>query len=146
MRCALGLIGIYGLTLFGQVNKSNLTGIVRDASGAAVQNAVIKLQNANTGASRQELTSATGLYRFTLLDPGVYRMDVAHPGFKRFTRDRIRLLTGETITIDVGLELGQVTESVTVLAEASQLRTETASVGTASASPAAFVRSVTWTD
>jgi hypothetical protein len=114
-----------------QVNKANLTGVVRDTSGAAVPGAVVKLQNTGTSASRQERTDPSGLYRFTLLDHGFYKIEVEHPGFKRFVHDRIQLVTGETITVDIAIEVGQMTESVTVSAEVTQLRTESASVGTA---------------
>jgi len=118
-------------SIWAQVNKSNLTGVVRDVSGAPISNAIIKLQNTGTGAAREERSDPTGLYRFTLLDHGTYRLEVEHPGFKRFVRERLQLLTGETITVDVPMELGQLTESVTISADATQLRTESASVGTA---------------
>ncbi|MBI3696940.1 MAG: carboxypeptidase regulatory-like domain-containing protein [Acidobacteria bacterium] len=61
--------------LFAQVNKSNLTGIVRDPSGAAVPEVSIRLVNTGTGAVRQELSDSTGLYRFSLLDFGTYRIE-----------------------------------------------------------------------
>jgi len=57
-----------------QVNKSNLSGIVRDPSGAAVVGTVVKAANIGTGAVRQEVTDSTGLYRFILLDHGFYRI------------------------------------------------------------------------
>jgi hypothetical protein len=119
------------LTASAQVNKSNLTGVARDASGAAVPGVAIKLINTGTGAVRNETTDNTGLYRFTLLDFGGYRLEAERDGFKKFVRERLQLLTGETITIDFTMELGQLTESVTISAEASLLRTETGAVGTA---------------
>lgn len=51
--------------VFGQVDKSNLTGIVRDASGAAIPDATIRITNKDTGAARSEVSDATGFYRFT---------------------------------------------------------------------------------
>jgi hypothetical protein len=115
---------------FGQVNKSNLTGVVRDGTGAAVAGASVKIQNTGTGAVRQETTDATGLYRLSQLDHGVYRIDVEMQGFKRFVQENVQLVTGETITIDIALELGALSESVTITGEAALLRTETGSVGT----------------
>ncbi|MBL8219849.1 MAG: carboxypeptidase regulatory-like domain-containing protein, partial [Bryobacterales bacterium] len=114
----------------GQVNKSNLTGIVTDSTGAAVAGAVVKVQNTGTGASRQESTDSTGLYRVSQLDNGIYRMEVEMAGFKRFVQENVQLVTGETITINPTLELGAISESVTVTGESSLLRTETGSVGT----------------
>src|SRR5258706_76938 len=112
-----------------QVNKSNLSGIVRDSSGAVVTGAEVKLVNIDTTVARQEVTDNSGLYRFVLVDLGNYRIEVAHAGFKRFTRSGILLNAGETTTADVTLEVGGITDSVTVQGEASVLRTETGSLG-----------------
>jgi hypothetical protein len=114
----------------GQVNKSNLTGIVRDSSGAAVAGASVRLKNTGTGAERQETTDNSGLYRFSQVDHGIYTLEAELQGFKRFVQQNVQLITGETITIDVELEVGAVTESVTVTGEAALLRTEAGSVGT----------------
>jgi hypothetical protein len=131
MRSVLGssLILISAGLLCAQVNKSNLTGVVRDPSGAAVVGTVVKVTNTGTGAVRQELTDSAGLYRFILLDHGLYRIEAEQPGFRRFVRDNVQLQTGETITADIVLEVGQVTDAVTVTGEATLLRTETASLG-----------------
>jgi Carboxypeptidase regulatory-like domain len=118
------------LSLYAQVNKSNLVGIIRDQTGAAVPGATVRLVNTGTGAARQELSDNTGFYRFTLLDHGIYRVEVEQPGFKKFVRDGVQLLTGETITLDLTLEIGVPSESVTINAEASLLRTETGALGT----------------
>ncbi|MBS1829747.1 MAG: TonB-dependent receptor [Acidobacteria bacterium] len=116
--------------LRGQVNKSNLTGIVRDSSGAGVPDVSIKLTNVDTGIARTESSDASGFYRFTLVDRGVYRMEAERQGFKRFTQGGVELLTGETTTIDISLALGQIAESVTISGEAALLRTETGALGT----------------
>ncbi len=66
--CPVFLTGSF--PAYAQVNKSNLTGIVCDASDSAIPGVEIRIVNAATGAARQELSDATGLYRFTLLDFG----------------------------------------------------------------------------
>src|SRR5262245_35010893 len=81
-----------------QVNKSNMSGVVRDSSGAVVARAEVRLTNTGTGVVRSEVTDDTGLYRFLLVDLGAYRLDVAASGFKKFSRDGIQLQAGETIT------------------------------------------------
>lgn len=113
-----------------QVNKSNLTGIVRDGTGAAVPGVAIKLINPDNGVSRTETSDSSGFYRFTLVDRGTYRLDAEHTGFKRFLRDGIELQTGETTTVDITLTLGAIAESVTVTGESAMLRTETGALGT----------------
>ncbi len=116
--------------LAAQVNKSNLTGVVRDGSAAAVPRVTIKLINSQTGAVRTEASDSSGFYRFTLVDRGTYRMEAEHAGFKRFRQDVVELQTGETTTIDIALTLGEVAESITVNGEAATLRTETGALGT----------------
>jgi hypothetical protein len=116
--------------VFGQVDKSNLTGIVRDASGAAIPDATIRITNKDTGAARSEVSDATGFYRFTSIDRGNYRMQVERTGFKKFLQENVALQTGETTTVDVSLALGEVSESITVTGEAIALRTETGAIGT----------------
>ena len=113
-----------------QVNKSNLTGVVQDSSGAAVPGVAMHLINVGTGATRNETTDATGLYRFTLLDYGTYRLEAEHPGFKTITREPIELETGQTTTVDLTLEVGTTSQSLQVTAESPLLRTETGSMGT----------------
>lgn len=112
-----------------QVNKSNLSGVVKDSTGASVARAAVRLTNTNTGVSRSETADETGLYRFLLVDLGSYRLEVEAPGFKKFVRNGILLQAGETTTADVALEVGALTESVTVTGEATLLRTETGALG-----------------
>jgi len=97
-----------------QVDKSNLTGIIRDASGAAIPEATITVTNKDTGAVRTEKSDASGFYRFTLIDRGSYRMQVERAGFKRFVQETVQLQTGETTTIDIALTIGELAESITV--------------------------------
>src|ERR671917_2200796 len=111
IRTLAALVGLASLAT-SQVNKSNLTGIVRDASGAPVAEAKITLTNTETGTSRAEVSDDSGFYRFTLLDRGIYRLTAERPSFKRFQRDGVELQTGETTTVDVTLTLGEVAESV----------------------------------
>jgi hypothetical protein len=124
------LLCVVLLPLWGQVNKSNLTGVIHDASGSAAPNVALRLTNIGTGAVRQEVTDASGLYRFTLIDFGQYRLEAEAPGFHKFIREGIALETGQTTTVDITLEVGTQTESVTVTAESPLLRTETGSLGT----------------
>lgn len=126
----LAIAGICAGLAYAQVNKSNLTGVVQDSSGAPIPGVVIRLTNVGTGADRTETTDTTGLYRFTLLDYGVYRLEAAGAGFKKSVRESIRVETGQTTTVDVTMTLGEVTESVEVTAESPLLRTETGSSGT----------------
>src|SRR5262245_8616784 len=117
------------LPLHGQVNKSNLTGVIHDPTGSAVPRVSLRLINTGTGAVRGEISDATGLYRFILVDFGIYRLQAEAPGFRSFVREGIALETGQTTTVDITLEVGAQTESITVTAESPLLRTETGSLG-----------------
>jgi hypothetical protein len=115
--------------LCGQVNKSNLTGVIHDPTGSAIPRVALRLINTGTGAVRDEISDATGLYRFTLVDFGVYRLQAEAHGFRTFIREGISLETGQTTTVDMTLEVGSQSETITVTAESPLLRTETGSLG-----------------
>jgi hypothetical protein len=114
---------------FGQVNKSNLVGVARDSSGAAVPAVTVKISNTATAAVRDEVTDASGLYRANLLDVGIYDLEATKAGFKKVVQKGIRLAVGETTTVDLLFEVGALTETVTVSAQSELLRTETGSNG-----------------
>src|SRR6187401_2226326 len=105
---------IFALSASAQVNKSNLTGIVRDTTDAVVPGVTIKLTSLDTGAVRTESSDDSGFYRFTLVDRGRYRLDAERSGFKRFQQPNVELQTGETTTVNIALVVGELAESVTV--------------------------------
>lgn len=126
----LAMLFIGALSSTAQVNKSNLTGVVTDGSGAAVSGATIRVTNIDTGAARSETTDISGLYRFTLLDNGRYRAEAEAPGFKKSVQESVQLNTGLTTTVDFSMAIGAVTESVEITGESPLLRTESANSGT----------------
>lgn len=130
LRVCAGILAAFCLAASAQVNKSNLTGIVRDSTGGAVVGAAVRLTNQDTSVTRTETTDDTGLYRFVLVDLGTYRVEVEANGFKKFARTGIILNAGETTVADVSLDIGDVRDVVTVEGEASLLRTETGALGT----------------
>jgi hypothetical protein len=121
---------VLALSASAQVNKSNLTGIVRDTTDAVVPGVTIKLTSLDTGAVRTESSDDSGFYRFTLVDRGRYRLDAERSGFKRFQQPNVELQTGETTTVNIALVVGELAESVTVSSEVATLRTETGAIGT----------------
>ncbi len=130
MRNRLAVLSfVLVLGLPGQVNKSNLVGVVKDSSGSAVPGAIVKITDTGTGAVRQEVTDNTGLYRATLLDVGTYSVEAEKAGFKKIMKQGVLLPVGETVTVDFTLEIGAVAETLTISARSELLRTETGSVG-----------------
>ena len=118
-----------GLTAFGQT-FGDISGEVRDATGAVVPNAFITVANTETGATRTAATNDAGVYSFPSLPPGTYDITIQRQGFKTHTRKAVQIQVQQSARIDFTLELGQVTESVNVTAEAALLSTENATVGT----------------
>ncbi len=112
-----------------QAGQAELTGEVRDQAGAAVARAQINATEVSTGQAFTSTTGEGGVYTITNLKPGAYTINVEATGFKRLVREGVQFATGERVRVDVALEPGTVSESVTVNANASLLRTETGSLG-----------------
>ncbi len=109
---------------------SALTGAVTDPSGAAVPNVTVTLTSTDTNQVRTATTGADGVYRFTLLPPGTYRVRFVANGFKTSEVSAVNLNVTETPVLDRRLEVGAQNEQVTVVASAETLQTATSSLGT----------------
>jgi hypothetical protein len=106
--------------------RASITGIVTDPSGAPVAGATVTVTNIAQNVSVTTKTNESGNYVTPFLAPGTYRLTVEQSGFKKFVRENIVLQALDRLRLDVQLELGALTESVTVTASVSQLQTETA--------------------
>jgi hypothetical protein len=114
---------------FAQVAAGEITGVVKDQAGAVVPGVTVTVTNNDTNLQRVSPSSAEGVYTAASLPPGEYRVDVELSGFKPVRHDGIRLSTGEKARVDFTLTVGTVSELVTITADASMLRAETASLG-----------------
>jgi hypothetical protein len=114
------------LPVFAQ--ESSLNGAISDVKGAAVPGAVVKAVNADTSAVRSTISSEIGQYEIVQVPPGKYRITIEKPGFRTHATE-VLLQTNTPTTLDVKLEVGAVTETINVTAEASVVNTENASVG-----------------
>src|SRR3954465_8718885 len=101
-----------------QETRGSLSGIVSDSTGAVVPAVTLLLTNTETGVALQTTSNEAGLYRFLFLNPGLYKLVAATPGFKTFGRDRIQLSVSEAGTLPVTLEVGAQTDRITVSADA----------------------------
>ena len=125
--CCLIVVSLAG-SAYTQAAKSELVGEVRDQNGALVQNAKVTLTEVATGQTSSKI-SADGSFIMTNLKPGIYNVSVEAEGFKQSLREGVRLATGERVRMDVVLDPGAVTELVTVVQDASLLRTESGGLG-----------------
>jgi hypothetical protein len=125
------LAGLISVSAWGQAATGTITGIVRDATGAAVPAAKVIVKNTGTGAESPTTTNTIGEYTIVQLPPGMYTVTAEAPGFRRTTLSEQRLIVASILRMDVNLELGQITESVTVDATPSQVNIDDAQLGEA---------------
>lgn len=118
-------IVVAALTTFGQGTTSRVTGSVTDSAGAAVAGATVTLTNEATNLRLTTTTSGSGAYVFDLIQPGFYKVSVEKEGFKRFESSRNQVLVNIPSTINVALEVGDVSAVVSVEGSAEQVTTAT---------------------
>ncbi len=125
------ILSFCACTAHAQINStSSLSGTVTDTSGALVPGAAVSVQNSETGAKFDTVTSPNGAFTVPSVPAGKYVANVSMKGFKETRVPNIVLEVGIPTSIQVKLELGQQTESVTVQAESAILQTQTATVST----------------
>lgn len=110
--------------------RASLGGKVTDAQGALVPNAQVSVISEDTGVKQFTNTNENGNWLVQFLLPGSYQFTVTSPGFKTLRRDHIVLQTADAKTIDVQIDIGAVSESVDVTAEAPLIDTTAAISGT----------------
>jgi hypothetical protein len=113
---------------FGQTGLATVTGTIADGSGAVLANAPVEIKNRDNGQIFRAASSGTGNYTVSQLPIGDYDLSVTVPGFKTYAHTNFHLSASQTLREDITLDVGQTTESVTVTAEASLLKTETSTV------------------
>ena len=111
--------------LFAQGTNSRITGAVTDSSGAVVSGATVTLTNEGTNSSQKTQTGDSGNYIFDLIQPGNYQITVEKQGFKKFISNRNSALINQPTTINVALEVGDVSAVITVESTAEQVQTST---------------------
>jgi carboxypeptidase family protein len=111
-----------------QSPTGTISGIVTDPTGAALAGAQVSIVNRATGLSRTLTSSSEGHYTAAALPPAVYAVTGEASGFKQMDREAV-VEAGTTTTVDLTLELGEMTESVTVAGTQPQIRHDHHQVG-----------------
>jgi hypothetical protein len=117
-------VGIVSVAAFAQSDRGTITGTVSDPAGAVVASAAIQARNVETGATYEGASSTTGNYTLAQLPVGTYELSVGVPGFKRYVRQGLAIQVAQTMRIDINLEVGSATDSVTVTEATPLLKTE----------------------
>jgi len=126
MRTFMGLACLLLITIatFGQSDRGTITGTVSDPAGAIVAGAKVEARSVATSTAYEVASTDTGNFTLSQLPAGTYEMTVTVAGFKRFVRQNITVQVAGTVRIDVPLEVGATSESVTVTESTPLLKTE----------------------
>jgi len=116
--------------LWSQTNNGAIAGSILDSSGGAVANAEVKATAVETRGVYTTVSTATGAYRFSDLVLGHYDVTVTAKGFKVSTLTGVEVQINSTSSLDITLQPGDVKETLTVLADAPRIQTETSEMGT----------------
>src|SRR5690242_4166271 len=121
--CVLAMLLLSANAALGQAqaNAADLQGVVKDSTGAVVPNATVTVRNPATNVSKNATTNDQGLYRLVNLTPGEYEVTVEAANFKRAVLTRVTVTVGQRADVDVTLEPGQLTESVTISDATSEI-------------------------
>lgn len=106
-----------------------ILGTVKDSAGAVVPNAAVVATNTGTGVRSEISSDGEGSYAFPLLPPGSYQIEASAPGFRRYQQQGIRLQVQQQARVDISLAVGELTESVNVVADAAVVEATTSSIG-----------------
>jgi hypothetical protein len=120
---------LFSVSAFAQDYRATMLGQITDPGGAAIAGAQVRIIKSDTGVSRETLSNDTGYYSVTALDPGVYSVVVTHQGFQTLRLTDIVLRTADRLNVSVKLEVGAITQEVTVTGEQELINTATASRG-----------------
>src|SRR5437870_4556010 len=134
MRMRAALIGAFltvaaSGTLFGQGFQGGLRGSIKDAGGV-VPGVEVTLTNEQTNTSRSTVTNERGEYAFANVDPGSYAVKATLSGYKTIDRRGIPIGTQQFLTVDLTMEVGAISENITVTGQSPIIETSNASQGT----------------
>src|SRR5262245_57100056 len=125
----LGLLTLCPPFAMAQQETATITGEVRDANGSAVPKATITVTDGETNVSFKSESNDQGLYTVPSLKPGPYSITVEKAGFKKTVRSGITLQVAQVASIDLSLQVGELTTAVEIVEAATLLETETSSRG-----------------
>jgi len=127
---ALSVIGLTAPPVIGQILYGSIVGIVKDAQGAVIPGATVTIVNKETNLTRETTTNTEGAYTLTNVLPGQYDVKISLAGFRESVRANVPVTIEQISRVDVALEVGTLSETVTVASEAQLLQTDKADVHT----------------
>ena len=119
----LAMVAAMAGLAFAQADRGTLTGTVLDPQGAVILDAKVELRNQQNGAVFATVSTATGNYSLVQVPAGPYTLTVESVGFKMYSQAGITIQVAQTTRLDVSLVVGATTETVSVTAESTLLKT-----------------------
>ena len=130
MWCVMVLALACTSNVLAQSGRGTLTGSVKDSSGAVLVKVPVDLTETSTGSRYHDVTNDQGYFNFPELPPGSYTIAVSAPSLKHYTQSGITVSVGDTAKLNIMMQVGTASETVSVTGDASQLQTESSDVGT----------------
>jgi Carboxypeptidase regulatory-like domain len=121
---------VLALPSFAQTDRATLEGTVTDPSGGIISGAHIKITATETGIVQERNTNSVGAYRFPTIAVGPYSVSISNPGFKTKVVDNVVVEVGQTRTLDVRLDIGEISEKVVIKADAAPSERSSADAST----------------
>src|SRR5256886_335058 len=123
------LLSSFACAIVWAQSTAQISGTVKDQSGAVLPGVQVTATQTATGLARSAVTDETGSYVLPNLPVGPYKLEAALPGFRTFAQTGIVLQVGSNPAINIGLEVGQVADSIEVQADAALVETRNTGVG-----------------
>src|ERR1022692_2927175 len=130
--CAAFAIAILLLTVapgFAQTTSGTIVGTVTDASGGVIPQTPVTLVNVATTTKTESMTDASGYYQFVNVQPTTYKITINKPGFKQLTSAAFKLEVEGSVRVNLTLEVGSESQTVTVTAASPLIQAENTSIG-----------------
>ena len=129
LAASICFLSLTNSDLSGQAATARVDGVVKDQIEAVVPGVVVTLTDQGTNLTREVITNDRGRYLFVSVRPAFYTLGAELPGFKRYTRPHIKVEVGDTLTLDVLLEIGAIEQQTTVTAAAPTVDRVSQSLG-----------------
>jgi len=126
---AVFILFLCAVSALAQAGRGSISGLVTDPGGALVQGAKVVVRNPATGVTQETVSSSAGLYKFISLNPGVYQVTASQTGFKSVVQDKITVNVDQATEVNITLQVGAQTETVTVTEGISLVEPSNSTVG-----------------
>ena len=123
------LVCVVSVPIWGQGAVGTLNGTILDTTGAVIPGATVVATNIDTAVESATSSTSAGAYTLPYLPPGTYSLRITAPGFRTANQENVILRVGQTMTVNIEMQIGAVTEEVTVSATPPLLEAGTAEIG-----------------